>query len=63
MYFLVQNFNSHAFGMAAARPYGFKIDFVINPTSGSAARFYVIILKFILTLTFEIKISEKIAWH
>ena len=30
---------SHAVGMAVARPYGFKIDFVRNSISGSAARF------------------------
>ena len=28
--------NSHAVGMAVARPYGFEIDFVRNPISGSA---------------------------
>ena len=52
-------FNSHAVGIAAARPYGFKIDFVRNPISGSAARFFVIILKLILTAIYEIKISKK----
>ena len=51
--------NSHAVGMAVARSYGFKIDFVRNPISGSAARFFVIILKFILTLIYEIKIFKK----
>ena len=30
-------FNSQAGGMAVARPYGFEIDFVRNPISGSAA--------------------------
>ena len=30
-------FNSHAVGMAVARPYGSEIDFVRNPISGSAA--------------------------
>ena len=30
------DFNSHAVGMAVARPYGFEIDFVINPISGPA---------------------------
>ena len=30
-------FNSHAIGMTVARPKGFEIDFVRNPTSGSAA--------------------------
>ena len=29
--------NSHAGGMAVARPYGFEIDFVENPIIGSAA--------------------------
>ena len=51
--------NSHAGGMAVARPYGFEIDFVRNPISGSAAWFFVIILKFIFTLIFEIKLYEK----
>ena len=53
------NINTAAVGMAAARPYGFEIDFVRNPISGSAAWFFVIILKFILTPIFEIKIHEK----
>ena len=52
-------FNSHDPGMPAARPKGFKIDFVRNPIPGSAAWFFVIILKFILTPIFEIKIREK----
>ena len=30
-------FNSHDGGMAFARPYGFEIDFVRDPISGSAA--------------------------
>ena len=50
---------SHAVGMAIARSLGFEIDFVRNPISGSAARFFVIILKFILRPIYEIKISEK----
>ena len=50
--------------MAVARPYGLEIDFVRNPISESAARFFVIILKFICELIFEIKIPEKkIPWH
>ena len=49
-------FNSHAVGMAVARPLGFEIDFVRNPISGSAAWFFVIILKFIFTAIFEIKV-------
>ena len=51
--------NSHAGGMAFARPYGFEIDFVRNPISGSAAWFFVIILEFIFTPILEIKIYEK----
>ena len=50
--------NSHAGGMAVARPYGFEIDFVGNPLSVSRAWFFVFIFKFILTLIFEIKIYE-----
>ena len=63
--FCIENFvNSHAVGMPAAWPYfllvnGFKIDFVTNPISGSAAWFIVIILKSIFTPIFEIKIHEK----
>ena len=45
--------------MAVARSYGFEIDFVGNPISGSAAWFFIIILKFIFTPIFEIKIYEK----
>ena len=45
--------------MAVARPYGFEINFVRNPISGSAAWFFVIILKFIFAAIFEIKIYEK----
>ena len=45
------------------QPYGFKIDFVRNLISGSAEEFFIIILKFILTSTFEIEIYEKIPWH
>ena len=36
--------NSNAVGMGDARPYGFEIDFVREPFSGSTARFFVIIL-------------------
>ena len=36
-----------------------KIDFVRKRISGSAARFFVINLKFILTLIFDIKSHEK----
>ena len=52
-------FNSHAVGMAVARPLGFEIDFVTNPISESAASFFVIILKLIFTFVFEIKVHEK----
>ena len=53
------SFNSHAVGMAVARPLGFEIDFVGNPISGSAGWFFVIILKFIFTPICEIKVHEK----
>ena len=45
--------------MAVARPYGFEINFVRNTICGSAALFFVIILKFIFTPLFEIKIQRK----
>ena len=51
--------NYHAGGMVVAQPYGFQIDFVRNSISGSAALFLVIILKFIFTLIFAIKIYKK----
>ena len=51
--------NSHADGLAVVQPLGFEIDFVRNPISGAAAWFCVIILKFIFTAIFEIKIYEK----
>ena len=35
--FLKKRVNFHAGGMAVTRQYGFKIDFVRNPISGSAA--------------------------
>ena len=44
--------NFHAVGMAVAQPLGFEIDFVRNSISGSAAWFFVIILKFIFTAIF-----------
>ena len=53
------DFNSHAGGMTVARSYGFEIDFVRDPISGWTSRFFIIILKFILTPMFEIKIHEK----
>ena len=43
--------NSHAVGMAVAQPLDFEIDFARNPISGSAAWFFVIILKFIFTIS------------
>ena len=52
-------FNSHAVSMAAARQNGFEIDFVRNPIYGSAARFFVFILKFIFTFIYEIEILEE----
>ena len=52
-------YDSKAVGMAAPWPYSFKIDFVRNPISWSAAWFFVIILKFIFTAIFQIKIHEK----
>ena len=45
--------------MAVARPYGSEIDFVRDPISGSAAWFFVSILRFIFTPIFGIKIYEK----
>ena len=42
------SFNSNAGGMPVARPNGFGIDFARKPISGSAAWFYVIILKLFL---------------
>ena len=45
--------------MAVARPYGFEIDFLRNPISGSASWFFVSILKFIFIPIFEIQIHEK----
>ena len=41
----------------------FKIDFVGNTISGLAAYFFFIILKFIFTPIFEIKISDKYPCH
>ena len=45
--------------MAVARPLGFEIDFVTYLISESAACFFVIILKFIFTSVFEIKVHGK----
>ena len=45
--------------MAVARPLGFEIDFVRKPISGSAAWFFVIILKIIFKPIFEIEIHGK----
>ena len=51
--------NSHASGMADARPYSFGIEFMINCITETAGWFFVIILKFIFTRIYEIKIYEK----
>ena len=45
--------------MAVVQPFGFEIDFARNPISGSAAWFFVIIVKFIFTAIFEIKVHVK----
>ena len=45
--------------MAVSRPYGFEIDFGRNAISGSAAWFFVIVLKFIFTSICEIRIYKK----
>ena len=56
----MKRINSHAGGMAVARPYGFEIDFLRNPFSVSTSWFFVIILKVIFTPIFVIKIyAEK----
>ena len=52
-------FNSHAVGMAVAQPLDFEIDSARNPISGSATWFFLIILKFIFTVIFEIKNHVK----
>ena len=57
--YLILSVNSHAIGIAIARPYDFEIDFVINPISESPAGFFVIILKFIIISIFAIKTNEK----
>ena len=51
--------------MVVARPNGFDHDFLRNPISGSAAKFFFIILKLIFTLIFEIQIHDKnsLAFH
>ena len=49
--------------MAVARSYGFEIHLMGNPISGSAAWFFVIVLKFIFKPIFELKIHEKISCH
>ena len=41
---------------------GFEIDFLGDPISEWAALFFVIILEFIFTPIFEIKIDEKNSW-
>ena len=57
------DFNSQAGGMAVARPYGFGIDLVRNPIFGSAAWFFVIILKLIFKAIFKSKFMKKIPWR
>ena len=53
-------FNSHGCGMAEARPYGFRIDFVRNTISRSATWFFEIILKFILDPFLKTKFHYRI---
>ena len=45
--------NCHAVGIAVAQPLDFGIDFAKNPISGSAAWFFIIILKFIFKAFFN----------
>ena len=45
--------------MAVVQPLDFEIDFTRNTISGSAAWFFVIILKFIFTAIFQIKNHVK----
>ena len=56
---LFTQLNSHTDGLAVARLYGFDIAFMTNPIYGSAAWFFVICLKFILTFIFQIRINRK----
>ena len=51
--------NSQAVGMTVVQPFGSEITFVRNPIFGSAAWFFVIILKLIFTAIFEIKVHVK----
>ena len=53
-------FNSHSGAMAVERPYGFEIDFVGNPISGSAASSCDSLMnpKIHLTLIFEIQLFK-----
>ena len=55
--------NSQAGGMAVARSYGFEIDFVRNPISESAVRFFVISLYSFLHPFLKSKFMKKISWH
>ena len=61
--YMIETLNSHAVGMDVAQPLGFEIDFARYPISGSAAWFFIIILKLIFTPIFEIKVHEKNSWH
>ena len=51
--------NSNAAGMAVAQSLDFEFDFARNPISGSAAWFFVIILKIIFAAIFDIKVHVK----
>ena len=60
---LFQMINLHAVDEAIARPNGLKIDFMRNPIFELAKLFFVIILKFISTPIFKIKIQKKILFR
>ena len=49
--------------MGLVSPNGSKMDFEGDPFFESVAWFFVINLKFILTLISEIEINKKIPWH
>ena len=49
----------HAVGMATVRPYGLKIGLVKNSFSASAARFFVIMVKFIINTFLCLDVSYK----
>ena len=56
---LFQLINLHPVDKAVAWPNGFKIDFMRNPIFELAKLFFAIILKFISTPIFQIKIQKK----